>query len=100
MRRRPAVPPRRRCESRRQVRASGGVMAVHRYTFVVGLVVCVSACVQVATQPDAVTIGPNPVLPAPDKGLLPTIKVAPAKGWPVGAKPVLAAGTLFNALST
>ncbi|HMC16807.1 MAG TPA: sorbosone dehydrogenase family protein, partial [Albitalea sp.] len=75
-------------------------MAVHRYTFVVGLAVCVTACGQVATQPEAVTIGPNPVLPAPEKQLIPTIKVAPAKGWPDGAKPVPAAGTTVNALAT
>jgi glucose/arabinose dehydrogenase len=75
-------------------------MGIHRCTFVVGLAVCVTACGQVATQPDVATVGPNPVLPAPEKQLVPTIQVAPAKGWPSGAKPVAAAGTSVNALAT
>lgn len=31
--------------------------------------------------------GPNPPLPAPDKSLIPTVNVAPAKGWPAGFTP-------------
>jgi glucose/arabinose dehydrogenase len=31
--------------------------------------------------------GPNPDLPPPQSNLVPTIKVAPAVGWPEGAKP-------------
>ena len=36
--------------------------------------------------------GPDPVLPAPQTTLLPTVNVAPAAGWPKGAKPVAASG--------
>lgn len=40
--------------------------------------------------------GPNPQLPAPDRSLIPTIEVAPAVGWPEGAKPVPATGLAVN----
>lgn len=36
--------------------------------------------------------GPSPALPAPSTSLIPTIKVAPAVGWPSGEHPVPAAG--------
>lgn len=32
-------------------------------------------------------MGPNPRLPAPDTSLVPTVNIAPAKGWPQGATP-------------
>ena len=38
--------------------------------------------------------GEHPVLPAPSQTLLPTVNIAPAKGWPMGATPAAAAGTL------
>ena len=31
--------------------------------------------------------GPRPTLPAPHQTLIPTVNIAPAKGWPVGATP-------------
>jgi glucose/arabinose dehydrogenase len=34
--------------------------------------------------------GPNPQLPEPQKGLVPTVKVAPATGWSGGEKPTAA----------
>jgi glucose/arabinose dehydrogenase len=37
-------------------------------------------------------MGPDPELPAPTKTLLPTVNIAPAKGWPNGAMPTAAAG--------
>jgi len=36
--------------------------------------------------------GPSPTLPAPDTALIPTVKVAPAKGWPQDRKPIAAQG--------
>ncbi|MEQ7874669.1 sorbosone dehydrogenase family protein [Sphingomonas sp. ASV193] len=38
------------------------------------------------------TQGPNPVLEAPQKNLLPTVNVANADGWPQGKMPTAAAG--------
>jgi glucose/arabinose dehydrogenase len=43
--------------------------------------------------------GPNPQLPAPRKGLLPTVNIAPAKGWPEGGKPTAAPGFEVNAFA-
>jgi glucose/arabinose dehydrogenase len=37
--------------------------------------------------------GPDPTLPPPTKSLIPTIKIAPAVGWPDGGMPVAADGT-------
>ena len=37
--------------------------------------------------------GPDPVLPPPEKSLIPTVKIAPAVGWPDGGMPVAADGT-------
>ena len=36
--------------------------------------------------------GPNPSLPPPVTSLMPTVKVAPARGWPAGQTPVAAEG--------
>ena len=47
---------------------------------------------------DAVT-GPKPQLLAPDKPLVPTINIAPAKGWQGGAMPVAAPGLKVNAFA-
>lgn len=43
--------------------------------------------------------GPNPVLPEPDRSLIPTVNIAPAKGWPERATPVAAPGTTVHALA-
>lgn len=40
-----------------------------------------------AALPVEAGMGPNPQLPAPEKKLVPTVNIAPAKGWPSGAKP-------------
>ena len=37
--------------------------------------------------------GPQPVLPAPQSSLLPTVNIAPARPWPAGAQPQAAPGT-------
>jgi glucose/arabinose dehydrogenase len=43
--------------------------------------------------------GPSPKLPEPDKTLIPTVNIAPAIGWPEGAKPVAAVGTQVAAFA-
>src|SRR4051812_1565199 len=45
-----------------------------------------------AKLPEAATIGPSPTLASPDQRLIPTVNIAPAKGWPAGAKPTPARG--------
>jgi glucose/arabinose dehydrogenase len=44
-------------------------------------------------------IGPNPNLPEPTHSLIPTVKVAPAIGWPANKKPIAAEGMQVTALA-
>jgi glucose/arabinose dehydrogenase len=43
--------------------------------------------------------GPSPQLPEPKKTLIPTVNIAPAIGWPQGAKPIAATGTQVAAFA-
>jgi glucose/arabinose dehydrogenase len=52
-----------------------------------------------ARLPETAGIGPSPTLPEPVKSLIPTVDIAPAKGWPPGAKPVPAKGLAVTALA-
>ena len=53
-----------------------------------------------STQPPAHTIGPNPQLAKPNKQTIPTVHIAPAKGWPEGTGPTAASGLSVAALAT
>src|SRR5438874_2241312 len=52
-----------------------------------------------AKLPEIAATGPSPSLPEPIKTLIPTVHIAPAKGWPAGTKPVAAAGLTVNAFA-
>jgi glucose/arabinose dehydrogenase len=56
-----------------------------------------SACGESATLPILAGTGPSPQLPAPKKTLLPTVHIAPARGWAEGARPTPASGTTVTA---
>ena len=59
-----------------------------------------AGCGDTASLAPADGMGATPTLPAPKTGLLPTLKIAPATGWPEGAKPAVAvAGLGVNALA-
>src|SRR6185503_11287476 len=64
---------------------------------------CLFAATACATEaplsPEQAT-GPDPVLPSPKRQLVPTVDVAPAKGWPQGAKPVAADGRSVTAFAS
>jgi len=57
------------------------------------------ACRESATLSVEQGSGPQPVLPAPKHGLIPTLEIAPAIGWHGGEKPVAAAGLAVNAFA-
>ncbi|RYZ92369.1 MAG: sorbosone dehydrogenase family protein, partial [Moraxellaceae bacterium] len=38
--------------------------------------------------PEGAGMGPKPTLPKPDTSLIPTINIAPEKGWSKGATPI------------
>ena len=58
-----------------------------------------AACVTAALSQTTVGIGPNPSLPPPQKNLIPTVNIAPAKGWPQGARPTAPAGFRVTAFA-
>jgi len=49
-------------------------------------------CAARQSLPVEAGMGPNPTLPQPGRNLIPTVNIAPAIGWPAGAKPTPAAG--------
>jgi glucose/arabinose dehydrogenase len=61
------------------------------------LIASLAGCGQMATLPESAGIGPQPALPPPNQSLIPTVHIAPAKGWPAGTTPVAAAGLAVNA---
>lgn len=50
-----------------------------------------------AKLPEQASNGSQPTLPEPTRTLIPTVRIAIAKGWPDGAKPAAAAGLSVNA---
>jgi glucose/arabinose dehydrogenase len=64
------------------------------------LAAALAGCSSPSTQPEASDVGPDPVLAAPQKQTVPTVDIAPAKGWPQGGKPVSPAGWKVTALAT
>ena len=55
-----------------------------------------TACGEVAQLSVSAGVGPHPQLPQPNPTLIPTINIAPAKGWPIDGKPLAAAGLTVN----
>jgi glucose/arabinose dehydrogenase len=55
-------------------------------------ILLLAACGETSRLPEAAQTGPNPELPAPQSSLVPTVKIAPAKGWAQGATPRAAPG--------
>jgi glucose/arabinose dehydrogenase len=63
------------------------------------LALVTSGCSETAQFPVSAGVGPRPQLPAPNPSLVPTVKVAPAVGWPHGGTPVAAPGTTVVAFA-
>lgn len=68
------------------------------------LSICALAAFAGCTQPSPMAedpgVGPRPQLAAPESALIPTVNIAPAKGWPAGVVPVAARGLAVNAFAT
>ena len=64
------------------------------------LILNLAGCGDVATLPESASVGPHPALPPPHATLIPTVNIAPARGWPAGATPVAAAGLAVSAYAT
>jgi len=59
-----------------------------------------AACGDMARVDERDGYGPSPSLPAPNQTLLPTVNIAPAKGWPANAMPIPAPGLAVNAFAS
>ena len=66
---------------------------------VLGLL-ALAACNAVTRVPDSIGTGPQPILPAPQISLIPTVNIAPAIGWPPGVTPRSTEGTRVAAFAT
>jgi glucose/arabinose dehydrogenase len=67
---------------------------------VVTCLVTATACAERSQLSPAQTVGPDPVLPPPSSTPIPTMHVAPAKGWPAGTKPTSPEGRNVTAFAT
>lgn len=60
--------------------------------FAIAAVTLLVGCGESAKLPESAGFGPTPQLPAPNKTMMPTVHIAPAKGWENGKTPVAADG--------
>ena len=63
------------------------------------LALALGGCVERAELPIEAGYGQNPTLPPPERSLLPTLEIAPAKGWREGGSPVPAPGLAVEAFA-
>jgi glucose/arabinose dehydrogenase len=59
-----------------------------------------AGCGDSSQLPETAATGPNPTLPSPNPTLVPTVEVAPAKGWPDGATPKAASDLTVKAFAS
>ncbi len=59
-----------------------------------------AACSDVARLPERADTGPKPTIAAPSTSLVPTVNIAPARGWPEGVTPTPATGLAVTAFAT
>ncbi|HKS12170.1 MAG TPA: sorbosone dehydrogenase family protein [Pseudomonas sp.] len=70
-----------------------------RVAIVLALATGLGGCGETARLQVDEGFGPSPKLPEPNKTLMPTVNIAPAVGWPPGAKPQAAPGTQVAAFA-
>ncbi len=63
------------------------------------IVLALTGCASPSNSPITDSYGPQPNLPEPKSSLLPTVNIAPAKGWPAGMMPTPAAGLKVQAFA-
>jgi len=68
--------------------------------WMMGLQACETSMSEGPVRSPVSSLGAEPVLPDPQSSLIPTVKVAPARGWPQGAKPNAAEGLTVTAFAT
>ncbi|MCU4577490.1 sorbosone dehydrogenase family protein [Acinetobacter courvalinii] len=65
-----------------------------------GLILMFSGCTPSSKYSIADSFGPQPVLPKPQSSLIPTVNIAPAKGWPKGKVPTTVEGLKVQAFAS
>jgi glucose/arabinose dehydrogenase len=73
---------------------------IRRPALAVVVAVGMTGCAESARLPLSAGVGPTPALPLPRPTAMPTVHIAPAKGWPEGMKPVAAPGAAVRAFAT
>jgi glucose/arabinose dehydrogenase len=84
-------------QSRRRWQAGRAMRPLRLLTLLAAL--SLTACGETALLSVRQGSGPAPQLPEQVHRLIPTVDIAPAKGWPVGGKPTPAAGLAVNAFA-
>ncbi|MGZ8270935.1 MAG: PQQ-dependent sugar dehydrogenase [Methylophilus sp.] len=74
-------------------------MHLSNYVIPCLLTITLGACGDAATLSVADGTGPTPILPSPNKSLVPTVHIATAVGWQGDAKPNVASGLEVNAFA-
>ena len=80
----------------RRIHTMGAVGTIVMAGTIIIMSGALAACSYNGHAPPDSTYGSNPSLPAPQKSLLPTINIAPAKGWQDGERPTAVAGLAVN----
>ncbi|WP_313103174.1 sorbosone dehydrogenase family protein [Brevundimonas sp.] len=75
-------------------------MSRRRLVAALPLLTALAACGTESTLPESVGFGADPQLPEARPQTIPTVKIAPAVGWPAGRTPVAAQGLTVNAFAT
>jgi glucose/arabinose dehydrogenase len=70
------------------------------FSLAIAAAMVLTACAERSQLAGGADTGPNPTLPEPNSRLIPTVKIAPAKGWPAGVTPRAAQGTRVAAFAT
>ena len=74
-------------------------MPITRPLRLIPCLLALAGCGVRAQLPVTAGMGPDPTLPPPSPSLIPTVDIAPAEGWPPGARPVAAAGLAVQAFA-
>jgi glucose/arabinose dehydrogenase len=74
-------------------------MNLFRTLVVAGVTAAIAACGGTAKLPFSAGTGPDPQLPEPERSLIPTVHIAPARGWSEGGKPAVADGLAVSAFA-
>ena len=63
------------------------------WMLIIAMTIALTACTEKSQLSMEAGFGANPRLPPPNRTLIPTVNIAPVKGWPPGGKPVAAQET-------